>query len=486
MYSSLCLFLLTLDWEIVVTGSSDVNVDNHLSMGIELTAKGQFTDALSHFHTAVDMDPNNYLAHYRRATVYLALGKSKSALQDLITVIKLKPDFTAALLQKGNILLKQGHLDEAHQSFEAVLRKEPNNAEALIHYDEIEPLRRGIDEAFRLMEDRNYHYAIDILTRPIEMCPWDPNLRQLRAECYQELGDPVKAVFDLKAVAKLRGDSTEAHYKLSLLHYELGDADQSLSEIRECLKLDPDNKQCFPHYKKTKKLSAQLQSANEALQAKNYQLCIEKSQAAGLTEPDTEAFQILINTLLCQCQPPNGNVVEGLSSCDEALSRDENPEILCHRAEAHILNEDYDAAIKDFKKASEWEEVSCGREGLPKAQKLQKQSNKRDYYKILGVKRTATKQEVTKAYRKLAQQWHPDGYEGDDKILAEKKFIDIAAAKEVLTDAEKRAKFDAGEDPLDPESAAGQGFNPFAQGFHPFGQGGGGQGGPFQFRFHFN
>ena len=48
--------------------------------------------------------------------------------------------------------------------------------------------------------------------------------------------------------------------------------------------------------------------------------------------------------------------------------------------------------------------------------------------------RTATKSEISKAYRKLAQKWHPDAYDGDDKKAAEKKFYDIAAAKEVLTD----------------------------------------------------
>ena len=48
--------------------------------------------------------------------------------------------------------------------------------------------------------------------------------------------------------------------------------------------------------------------------------------------------------------------------------------------------------------------------------------------------RTASKAEVNKAYRKLAQQWHPDAYDGEDKAKAEKMFYDIAAAKEVLTD----------------------------------------------------
>ena len=48
--------------------------------------------------------------------------------------------------------------------------------------------------------------------------------------------------------------------------------------------------------------------------------------------------------------------------------------------------------------------------------------------------RSASKTEINKAYRKLARKWHPDAYEGENKEKAEKMFLDIAAAKEVLTD----------------------------------------------------
>ena len=48
--------------------------------------------------------------------------------------------------------------------------------------------------------------------------------------------------------------------------------------------------------------------------------------------------------------------------------------------------------------------------------------------------RSANKKQIIKAYRKLAREWHPDKFDGEDKAMAEKKFIDIAAAKEVLTD----------------------------------------------------
>lgn len=126
--------------------------------------------------------------------------------------------------------------------------------------------------------------------------------------------------------------------------------------------------------------------------------------------------------------------------------------------------------------------MSRAKEGYSRAQKLKKQSKKRDYYKILGVPRSASKKEIMRAYRKLASKWHPDQYDGDDKQKAEKMFIDIASAKEVLTNAEKRQKFDNGEDPLDPEQQHGgfngQGFNPFAQGFDPFG-------GRYSFKFSF-
>ena len=68
---------------------------------------------------------------------------------------------------------------------------------------------------------------------------------------------------------------------------------------------------------------------------------------------------------------------------------------------------------------------------MKRAQKLLKNSKKRDYYKILGVKRNARKPEIMRAYRKLAIQFHPDKFEESQKAKAQEKFMDIAAAKEV-------------------------------------------------------
>ncbi len=67
-------------------------------------------------------------------------------------------------------------------------------------------------------------------------------------------------------------------------------------------------------------------------------------------------------------------------------------------------------------------------------------STKRDYYEILGVSKTATPEEIKKAYRKVAIQFHPD--KNPDNKEAEEKFKEAAEAYEILSDADKRAKYD--------------------------------------------
>lgn len=67
-------------------------------------------------------------------------------------------------------------------------------------------------------------------------------------------------------------------------------------------------------------------------------------------------------------------------------------------------------------------------------------SSKRDYYEVLEVSKSATAEEIKKAYRKKAIQYHPDKNPGDKE--AEEKFKEAAEAYEVLSDTEKRSRYD--------------------------------------------
>lgn len=95
---------------------------------------------------------------------------------------------------------------------------------------------------------------------------------------------------------------------------------------------------------------------------------------------------------------------------------------------------------------------------------------KRDYYEILGITKSANEQEIKKAFRKLAMEYHPDRNKSAD---AEEKFKEINAAYEVLSDPNKKAQYDQyGHAAFEQNQGGGQGFGGF-EGFN-FGGGFGG------------
>ena len=88
----------------------------------------------------------------------------------------------------------------------------------------------------------------------------------------------------------------------------------------------------------------------------------------------------------------------------------------------------------------------------------------KDYYKILGVEKSATQDEIKKAYRKLAMKYHPDRNAGNKS--AEEKFKEITEANEVLSDPEKRKKYDTlGANWKQYQYTGGHGFDDFFTNF---------------------
>jgi len=85
--------------------------------------------------------------------------------------------------------------------------------------------------------------------------------------------------------------------------------------------------------------------------------------------------------------------------------------------------------------------------------------NKRDYYEVLGVSKTATADEIKKAYRKKAIQFHPDKNPGNKE--AEEKFKEAAEAYEVLSDSDKRARYDQFGHSMGPQGFPGGGGGGF-------------------------
>lgn len=100
------------------------------------------------------------------------------------------------------------------------------------------------------------------------------------------------------------------------------------------------------------------------------------------------------------------------------------------------------------------EETAPLQKDLRHAELELKKSKRKDPYKILGLARDASETDVKKAYRKLAIVHHPD--KNPDDPAAAERFKDIGEAYETLSDSEKRARYDSGEDLIDPHEMFAQ------------------------------
>ena len=118
-------------------------------------------------------------------------------------------------------------------------------------------------------------------------------------------------------------------------------------------------------------------------------------------------------------------------------------------------------------------------------------ATKTDYYNILGVSKSASADEIKKAYRKQALEWHPDKHAGSDKEAAEKRFKEINEAYQILSDKEKKSAYDQfGHSAFTPGGGfGGQGmpnsqdgqYGPFTYTYSTSGDGGGNPFGNFDF-----
>ena len=140
-----------------------------------------------------------------------------------------------------------------------------------------------------------------------------------------------------------------------------------------------------------------------------------------------------------------GRYDDAIRDCTQALQLDAAfTKPLKTRARAYQLNEQHEEAVRDFKRALDASigtpEQDTLRRETRRAEVELKRSKKVDYYKVLGVSKTATEAEVKKAFRKESLKHHPD--KGGD----EEKFKLCNEAYGVLSDDQQRRRYDSGVD----------------------------------------
>ncbi|KAJ5500395.1 Heat shock protein DnaJ N-terminal [Penicillium expansum] len=417
--------------------------DSFKLAGNKFFKDGNYRRAIEEYNKAIEINPNSSAYLSNRAAAYMSAKQFPNALEDVQRSNELDPNNPKIMHRWAKILTSLGR-----------------PAEALEVLSRIQPPATATDRAaaekmLRFVTQAEETIAQDRGLSMVIYC-----LDQARQGLGQGVREPRKWTL-LAAEAHLKLNNVNSLGKaqdiaISLLRENSQDPDAMIIRARAFYALDM--KQAIKLLRIVQKLARTKEEGNNAFKAKDYRRAIELWAQALEVDPS---------------------------------NKDMNAKILGNRAQAYINLKEYDSAIQDctealrldpgYIKAMKCRAKAHGkaarvalREEIREAEFELKKSQRKDYYKILGIDKDASDQEIKKAYRKLAIVYHPD--KNRDGAAGDEKFKEIGEAYENLIDPQKRAAFDNGDD-LRSEMYGGGGFPGGGGGFPGGGFGGGGFGG---------
>ncbi|KYQ90823.1 DNAJ heat shock N-terminal domain-containing protein [Tieghemostelium lacteum] len=466
--------------------------------GDDLFKGGKYDQSLEKFTSAIDMigsdNENQHIVNilFKRAGIYQIKGKNILALSDVNRAIEINPTNFHAKIKRAKIQTSLGRFQQAIEEYENILKTKPDNSMVKKSLDEVKSYEKSLSEAKELIESKKYQESIVILTKILEKISDLKEARLLRCQCNYYLGEYRKAMDDTMSILKSEPTSIDALYWRGRSFFSFGEKDAAMRFLKEALKFDPENQKSKDMIQLIAKFEKSSANAQELFNQQRYDDALGQVNQALDIEPKNPTFSPGLLVLKCKILLKLKKAKDSIQACSLAIELDDqNVDAYLNRGEAWMFEEDYQKALNDFNKAKEYRpNDGTIHEAIRRATKAQKMEARKDYYKILGVTKSATEGEIKKAFKTLARTNHPDKVPTEEREMAEKRYMDINEAYEVLSDQEKRDKYDRGEDLQEMHQGhhgGGFPFNPFGGGFGQQHHGFGGQqgGGGFHYTFNF-
>ena len=430
-----------------------------------------YPQAIKYLLQAVSQEPHDAVNHYQLFKVRSRQRQYESALNDIRNAAELDKTY---LPMKAKLLVQLGQCVQAVEEYQKYLSGLNSEASADLQKEmkAATDCKQVMQEADAAFVQGDYKAAVFFYDQALGMVEVGDDLRWPKAQSLFHLGDYYGTISDTGKLLKQNAQHLEAYRLRGQAYHRLGEHEQAILHYREGLKLDPEHKECKKGHKTLKATDKKKKKGDDAFNAGKYKEAVELWLQAIAVDETHAAFARTLQIHIARAYSKAGDHGKALKVAQAHVEESgETTEALWALGEVQQNAEKYEEAVRTFQRAVEVtedraQEQQTAKQKLRDAQVALKQSKEKNYYKILGVARNASKKEIKKAYRELALQWHPD--KNDDKELAEKKFQDISEAYEVLSDEENRAKYDRGENIFDNQGGHGarSAHDFFRQNFH--------------------
>ncbi|KAI5864501.1 TPR-like protein [Durotheca rogersii] len=433
----------------------------HKADGNKYFKQKDYARAIAEYTSAIQLMPDEPAYLGNRAAAYMSDGQYEAALDDCSRAVDQDSQNAKYLLRLARIYTSLGRPDEAIMTFGRI--RPPASLKDMAAAREMQLHVRAAQDALdRGTSGSMVLHALDQAEKLLGPGAGKPRKWQLmRGHAYLKMGGANSfGEAQNVAMALLRQNNLdpEALVLRGRALYAQGENDKAIQHFRKALSCDPDFKDAVKWLRMVQKLDRMKEEGNSEYKAGRWQAAFDKYSAALEVDPTNRGTNSKLYQNRAMCRLKLGQYVEAISDCDRAISLDPMY-VKARKTKANALGlaEKWEDAISEWKSVQELdpEDRTIPRE-IRKAELELKKSLRKDYYKILGISKGADESAVKKAYRKLAIVHHPDKNPNDDE--AAERFKDIGEAYETLSDPQKRARYDSGEDVMDPSDLFGGGM----------------------------
>ncbi|MCJ1323400.1 hypothetical protein MMC10_000060 [Thelotrema lepadinum] len=436
------------------------DAEAYKAAGNKFFKAGDFRKAVDEYGRAIAVDPHNSTYPSNRSAAYMGLNLYGEALEDAKRADLLEPGNSKVLLRLARIYTALGRPSEALSTYAQirppVAAKDKLPASTMQSY--VERAESALSEG---TAGSMILHVLDQAERGLGAGVDKPRKWKLmRSEAYLRMGN-VNALGDAQNVVmsllRSNNQDPDALVLRGRVLYAQGENEKSIQHFRQALNYDPDFKDAVRHLRMVQKLERAKEDGNTAFKGGKFSEAVRLYGMALEVDP-TNRFtnsRILQNRALASIKLEDH--ASAIDDCVQALSLD--PSYLkARKTKARAMGEsgNWEEAVREYKAIAESNPSEPGiAKDIRNAELELKKSKRKDYYKILGIEKDAGEHEIKRAYRKLAIVLHPDKNPGNDE--AEHKFKELGEAYETLSDPQKRARYDSGEDLIDPSDAFGGG-----------------------------
>lgn len=425
----------------------------------------RYRDAVREYTDAVNVEPTNSPVLLNRAAAYMALGEFAPALSDCQRAVQLQGDSATgkALIRLAKCYLCLGDTSSADRILGCVSigpqYSEADRQAASDQRDAVHTVERHIVTYWAYREQKEWSlagFAIDQAQSTLHLSDYNTPILWRMLKAFALLHKGALGECQTIAMEVFRSDpsNTEAMLICARAMLAGNDPAKALAQTQAALRIDPDNAAAKRFLKKCRTLQTLKDEANAAFRTNNepealslYGKALEVARENNDEDAAPRKFNAVVYSNRAILFSRMGRHPEAIDDCTEALRFDPAyGKPLRTRARAYMTLEKYEEAVRDFKKAydvaTSTAEADSLRREIRQAEIELKRSKNVDFYRVLGVSRSASGPEIKKAFRRESLKHHPD--KGGD----EEKFKLCNEAYSVLSDDTKRRQYDAGGDDI--------------------------------------